>query len=412
MDKKKNLLKNDFTLIKEGSADFFIHIADIPSKSMKVFYNKKMEINRDVSCLAVNAYRRLFSQKNLVIVDSMAASGISSLRMIKECNDIQKIFINDINPVAIDLIHKNIKLNKIIGKSPEIIISQKDANLLFSEISQNTYSHIKNSQERPNVISIDPFGTPNLYVDSAFKAIQKTNGLMCITATDTAVLFGVRPQACIRKYISKPLHTEYCKEIGARILVHFIARLANINKLGIIPILTFYSNHFIRVFALTIKDKKEISKNFINYGYIVHCNNCGFRLTYQGEIIGFQIECPFCKEKGKLDYAGPLWVGKLHDDIFIKEILNLNSKFSYSNQKKLDKILTFALDEFNMPALYYNIHKLSQKLKLQKVPKMEDLLKIITKQGYRGSRTHFDFTSIKTDMKHEMLIKLILEKYN
>ena len=64
-----------------------------------------------------------------------------------------------------------------------------------------------------------------------------------------------------------------------------------------------------------------------------------------------------------------------------------------------------------MPAQYYNIHKLSQKLKLQKVPKMEDLLKIISKQGYRGSRTHFDFTSIKTDMKHEMLIKLILEKY-
>jgi len=412
MDKKKNLLKNDFTLIKEGSADFFIHIADIPSKSMNVFYNRKMEINRDVSCLAVNAYRRLFSQKNLVIVDSMAASGISSLRMIKECNDVKKIFINDINPVAIDLIHKNIKLNKIIGKSPEIIISQKDANLLFSEISQNTCSHIKNSQERPNVISIDPFGTPNLYVDSAFKAIQKTNGLMCVTATDTAVLFGVKPQACIRKYMSKPLHTEYCKEIGARILVHFIARLANINKLGIIPILTFYSNHFIRVFALTIKDKKEISKNFKNYGFIVHCNDCGYRSTSKNDVLELGHICPNCGEKEKLNYAGPLWVGNLHNNNFIQEILSLNSKFSYSNQKKLDKILTFALDEFNMPAFYYNIHKLSQKLKLQKVPKMEDIIKIISKQGYKGSRTHFDFTSIKTDMKYEMLIKLILEKYN
>jgi len=410
MDKKEIFLKNDFTLIKEGSADFYVHVADIPSKSMKVFYNKKMELNRDVSCLAVKAYSNLFNQKTLVIVDCMAASGISSIRMIKECNKIKRIFINDINPVAIDLIHKNIKLNNITGKNPEFIISQKDANLLFSEIAQNSNPRLKTSQERPNLISIDPFGTPNRYVDNAFKAIQKTNGLLCITATDTAVLFGVRPQACIRKYMSKPLHTEYCKEIGARILVHFIARLANINKLGIIPLLTFYSNHFIRVFALTVQSQKKISNYFKNYGFIIHCHNCGYR-SIENDILAIPSQCPVCGDSGKLDYAGPLWVGKLHDDIFIKEILNLNLKFSYSNQKKLDKILTFALDEINMPALYYNIHKLSQKLKLQKVPKMEDILKIITKQGYRGSRTHFDFISIKTDMGYEMLVKLILEKY-
>ena len=149
-------------------------------------------------------------------------------------------------------------MNNINSKSPEILISQKDANLLFSEIAQNTCSHLKNSHERPNIISIDPFGTPNLYVDSAFKAIQRKSGLMCITATDTAVLFGVRPQACVRKYMSNPLRIEYCKEIGARILIYFVSRIANINNLGIIPLLTFYSSHFIRIFALTMKNQKKI----------------------------------------------------------------------------------------------------------------------------------------------------------
>ena len=43
---------------------------------------------------------------------------------------------------------------------------------------------------------------------------------------------------------------------------------------------------------------------------------------------------------------------------------------------------------------------------------MEDLLKIITKQGYRGSRTHFDFTSIKSDLSLELLKELLLEKYS
>ena len=136
-------------------------------------------------------------------------------------------------------------------------MSRKDSSYLFSEITQNSYNHTDNDQKKPNIISIDPFGTPNLYLDAAFKAIQKVNGLLCITATDTAVLFGVRPLSCIRKYMSKPLHTEYCKEVVARILLYFISRIANINNMGILPLLTFYNSHFIRVFCLTVFNQRS-----------------------------------------------------------------------------------------------------------------------------------------------------------
>ena len=117
------MLKKDLTLIKEGSVDFYIYNIDqgsIPSKSMNVFYNKKMEINRDISTLAINAYSNLYNQKNLIIIDSMAASGISSIRIIRECKNIKKFFINDINPGAIRLIKKSVKLNSVYGqKQPE-----------------------------------------------------------------------------------------------------------------------------------------------------------------------------------------------------------------------------------------------------------------------------------------------------
>jgi tRNA (guanine26-N2/guanine27-N2)-dimethyltransferase len=378
---------------------------------MKVFYNPKMEINRDISCLAVNSYANLYDQKYLIIVDSMAASGISAIRMIKECDNVKRIYINDINPYAIDLIHKNIELNKLKNEKPEIIISQKDANFLLSEIEQNTCPRLNISHEKPNVISIDPFGTPNLYLDSAFKAIQRNSGLICITATDTAVLFGIRPKACIRKYMAKPLHTEYCKEIGARILVYFISRIANINKLGILPLLTFYSNHFTRVFALTIKDKREISKNFINYGFIIHCYNCESRTIIQNNILNLPHECPNCSNSEKLNYAGPLWVGKIHEPSFVEELLSLNSKFDYVNKKKIDKILTLIQNEIDMPISYLNIHKLCQKLKLSNVPRMDKILDLIKERDFKASRTHFDFTSIKTDINLELLKKLLLERY-
>ncbi|GAH06047.1 unnamed protein product, partial [marine sediment metagenome] len=52
MKKKEKLMNSNLSTIKEGNAEFYIHTTDkdsIPSKSMIVFYNQKMEINRDVS---------------------------------------------------------------------------------------------------------------------------------------------------------------------------------------------------------------------------------------------------------------------------------------------------------------------------------------------------------------------------
>ncbi len=412
MKEKEDYLEGNYNIIKEGLAKFYIYSADkesIPSKSMAVFYNKKMEINRDISNLAIIAYNKLHNRNSLVIVDSMAASGISSIRMLKECENIKKIYINDINPVAVDLIQKNIYLNELNNHLAQIEISRKDANFLFSEIDQKNFIYSKSSQNKPNIISIDPFGTPNLYVDSAFKAIQKINGLLCVTATDTPVLFGIRSKACLRKYLSKPLRTEYCKEIGARILIHFLSRIANVNKMGILPLLTFYHAHFIRVFCLTFMDKKKISKSFKNYGYVIHCNNCGYRSSFYDNILEIPRICPKCKTNKSMDYAGPLWVGEIHDVDFIDEMIALNEIFGFNNKRRINKLLNLAKEEIKMPISYYNIHKLCQKLKIRITPKFEIIKNSIRKKGYKGSRTHFSFLSIKTNMDIESIKNCLLE---
>lgn len=399
--------KKDLILMREGLTEFYIYNYDkdsIPSKSMNVFYNKKMLINRDISNLGINAFRKLYNQDTLLIVDCMAASGVGAIRILKECKYVKKIYINDINPEAVKLINKNLKLNKLDNSFVQIEVFNKDANLLFSEIASST----RETKKKPNIISIDPFGTPNFYLDSAFKTLKKVNGLMCITATDTAVLFGVRPKACIRKYLSKPLHTEYCKEIGARILIHFIFQIANINKMGIIPLLTFYSGHFIRIFCLSYKDIKKISQSLKNIGFIVHCSKCGYRKTFTNNILEVLKKCPICNSKGDLDYAGPLWIGEIHYTPFIQSILNYNQKFNYKNKNRINKILTYAIEENNMPVSFYNIHKLCQNLKLPSVPKIEDIILEIKKMGYQASRTHFDFLSIKTNLDLPKIKKALI----
>jgi len=386
---------------QEGSVKFLLHDIDndtIPSKSMNVFYNERMEINRDISILAIIAYSKIVNQESLVVVDSMAASGIGPIRLLKNANNVEKIYINDINPIAVELIKNNLELNEIEPNQAEVL--NKDANLLFSEISR--------SSALPDVISIDPFGTPNFFVDSAFKAIKKDKGLLCITATDTAVLFGVKPKACIRKYMAKPLHTDYCKEIGARILISFISRIAHINNLGIIPLLTFYSNHFIRIFAMSFRGKSKILKGLPkSYGYIIHCNNCGDRSIIIENLLKVLQKCPICLSEKHLSYSGPLWVGELHQKSYVEELDILNEKFNFKNKNRIRKVLKFALNEINMPISYYNIHKISQQLKLSSIPKLDDIIKIIEEKGYKASRTHFDFISIKTDMKIDELKKVL-----
>jgi len=407
--------KKDLIIVREGAAEIYVHSADkdsIPSKSMNVFYNKKMEINRDISNLAILAYNKLYNPDYLIIVDSMAASGISSIRMLKECGNIQKIYINDVNPLAVDLIRKNISANNLNNSQIQIIVSRKDANFLFSEIVQKSSISSEKIFNKPNVISIDPFGTPNLYLDPAFKAIQRVNSLMCVTATDTAVLFGVRPAACVRKYMSKPLHTNYCKEIGARILIYFISRMANINNMGVKPLLTFYANHFIRVFCLTFKNKKNISKSISNYGYIIHCNNCNYRFAFKNDPLKLPKKCPSCEGIDKIDYAGPLWIDDIHEEDFITELIDLNNNIEYKNKKRINKLLTLTKDEINMPVSYYNLHKLCQRLKLPYVPKIDEVLKIIKKKEYKVSRTHFDYLSIKTNMDLQSLENCLLEIKN
>ncbi len=404
-------LPSDIVKLNENSVEFYIYqkdLGNIPSKSMQVFYNKTMELNRDVTSLAINTYANFYAEDEKVsVIESMSASGIGAIRIFKECLKIKKIVINDINPLAVNLINQNIKLNNLESKE-EIIISQKDANLLFNEISQNNDRLERNEKSKIDVILIDPFGTPNKFLDSAFKAIKKKDGLLCVTATDTAVLFGTRPKSCQIKYLSKPLHTEYCKEIGARILVLHIIRLANMNNVGVYPLMTFYSNHFIRVIALTFKGKKLIKESLMNHGFIFHCFKCLYRSSVDSPI-KVPVNCPNCGEDKRIDYGGPLWLGNIHDLSFLNHIITLNQNLNLKNKKKIDKILNLEAQEINAPFTYYNIHKWGKKLNLSRIPKLENIITAIKAKGFQVSRTSFDFLSIKSNIDIQNLETLLLE---
>ena len=76
------------------------------SKQLEIFYNPVMKFNRDMSILLLNALNR----KNLQLADTLAGSGIRSIRFIKEVNKgiINSIDINDHSKESVKAIKQNL----------------------------------------------------------------------------------------------------------------------------------------------------------------------------------------------------------------------------------------------------------------------------------------------------------------
>ena len=146
--------------IREGAVRLKVHKVQVTSKDMEVFYNPVMRMNRDISVLLLGS----ISAGKLQIADPLAGTGIRSIRFLKELasSKIKKLYINDYSLDSVNLIKKNLRLNKInFNNHRKIIVSCQDANLFLLNSTGFDY------------IDIDPFGTPNPYLDAACKRISR-----------------------------------------------------------------------------------------------------------------------------------------------------------------------------------------------------------------------------------------------
>ena len=226
-------------LIQEGKATVYVHTGKI-SKKLPVFYNPVMKHNRDIAILVLNALNR----KNMQIALPLAASGVRGVRFGKELRKgiIEKIYINDYSPEAAKLIRKNLALNKVKAE-----VSQEDATLFLLKSAGFDY------------IDIDPFGTPNPFLDAAVKRISRT-GVLAVTATDTSSLAGTYEKVCMRKYWAKPLHNELMHEAGIRVLIRKVQMIGSQYEKALVPVFSYFKDHYYRVFFACEKGKKNVDE--------------------------------------------------------------------------------------------------------------------------------------------------------
>ncbi|HIH42456.1 TPA: hypothetical protein HA246_02310 [Candidatus Woesearchaeota archaeon] len=359
----------NFDLINEGKAKVKVAIGKI-SKELPVFYNPVMSLNRTISVLLLNS----MSNTNIQIADPLAASGVRSIRFLKELNKnkISSLYINDYSKDAITSIKENLKLNKIkFNKSTnnnkkdnsknKIKLYNKDANIFLLESFGFDY------------IEIDPFGTPNPFLDAAIKRLAR-DGILAVTATDTAPLSGTFPSTCMRKYWALPQRNETMHENGLRILIRKIQLVASQYDKALTPIYSYSTEHYMRIFLRCEKGKKKVDK--------------------------------ILKQHGNYNNADPLWLGQLWDPAIAQKIASSAKKLSYiSVQDK--KFLNIIAQESKIHIVgFYNLPKICKKNKLT-IIKQDELIKKIKAAGYQVALTHFANNSLRSDITKEELIKIL-----
>ena len=335
-------------LIQEGKAKVYVHTGKI-SKKLPVFYNPVMKHNRDIAILVLNALNR----KNMQIALPLAASGVRGVRFGKELRKgiVEKIYINDHSPEAAKLIRKNLALNKVKAE-----VSQEDATLFLLKSAGFDY------------IDIDPFGTPNPFLDAAVKRISRT-GVLAVTATDTSSLAGTYEKVCMRKYWARPLHNELMHEAGIRILIRKVQMIGSQYEKALVPVFSYFKDHYYRVFFACEKGKKKVDEIIKQWGYFQN--------------------------------AGPMWLGKLWDERLVKKI-NIAVR-----DKELKKFIETIKKEAMIDAVgFYDLHTICGKRKIT-VPRTEEIIEKIRKKGYQAAQTHFCGWGIRSTIPLNEILKII-----
>jgi len=322
---------------QEGKAVFRANLSGKdkgPGKAKGVFYNPAMRLSRDLH--VAFAKKMDFSG---ILLDGLAASGIRGIRLAIEAD--YNVEFCDTSILATETIASNLELNGIKGEIHNLPVEE----LLL--------------KKKYDGIDIDPFGTPVPYIEAALKGLNN-NGILGISATDTAVLCGAKPPICLKRYGAMSMKRVAAKEIGIRILLAKIHKVASSMGKGIEPLMCYSEGHHLRAFV-KVSTQNDISLKWI---------------SPQMEVVDEPVE----------GAAGPLWTEKIIQSHMVPE----------DCEGILGRFFDILREEADGPPGLYDINDLARETGVGQTPRRVKIVKAIQNLGYFASSSVFSPLGVKT----------------
>ena len=326
-----------------------------PSKG-KVFYNPDMKLNRDLTV----SLSRVVKPKDFL--DALSGSGAKGIRVMNESG--VPVVFNDVNPLAVKLIKKNLELNGLKAD-----VHNMDANILMRT-------------SRYSFVDVDPFGSPARFVDSAACSVKDYLG---ITATDTAALTGTYPRSGLRKYGVLVSRTSFMHELGIRALIGFVVREFSKYALAVKPILSHSTLHYYRVVFSVSKGKMKATNAMRSLKWVVYDRKSDDR-WYSN------VQDP------RHENYGPVWSREIFDSGVLSRMKPVSSES--------EKFLYLANQESDITMPYIDTHVLAKKYGINPLG-IEKIIEALSSQGFTASRTHFCPYCIKSDAQPSEIASIL-----
>ncbi len=333
------------------------------------FYNPAMRRNRDLTLLLVRHMARERGRE-LDIADALCGAGARSLRFANEVDAPLVVHANDGDPAAIEAMLASRARN---GIAPERLKAKLG----------NAFTFL--SDQRFDLVDIDPFGSPAPFLDAAVRATRH-NGYVCLTATDTAALCGTYPRVCRRRYAAwHGMHqTPWGAEAGLRILAGAAVMAAGRLDRAATPVWSVFGGHWMRVVLRVTDGRGDADRALRTLGYA--------DATDPLDLPSFVRTPP-----AEGAWAGPLWTGAMHDATVLT---GMQAALDDCIDDRSVSLLDALLAEAEAPAWWIE-PKLLRRLAGGDAPRRDKFMATLEDAGFMATRTHMDPVGIRTnaDMK-------------
>ncbi len=351
------------------------------ARADEVFYNPAMALGRDIAVCLVRSYFGNGRERRRG-VDATAGSGIRGLRLARETG--LRMVINDANPVAVDLIRRN--LARYPELADRIEVTQERAQRL---LHRGVFDYI----------DIDPYGTPAPFLDAAAQAVRD-RGLLAITATDTAVLCGAMPAPAFRRYGGRPLRCTPMHEVALRLLVAWAVRGAAVHEVAATPVFCHATDHYFRAY-FAVRRGSDRSTGLLGHLRFLYWDREAGHGTLStdppADLLSPDRRHPGRRDRaeagGRAEWAGPIWGGPLWD----KDVLaRLAVDPPLAHGAELGRLLEVIRGEAALPPLFYDYHVRCRRLRASPAP-MAALFAGLRERGFLAARTHFSPLGFRSD---------------
>lgn len=344
-------------------------VTAVPPPTSPVFFNPAASLNRDVTvAMTAAAGGRSFC-------DSMAGVGARGVRVANEVKAVGEVTMVDFNGDALRLARRSASLNGVRGKCS------------FSNSETSSYLYSRFGRDRRfDCVDVDPFGSPIRQMQGALSATA-AGGVLSMTATDTAVLCGVHPSTCARRYGSSPVNNHFHHETGIRILLAALARNGAAIDIGFDPLAAHSTMHYIRVYVRVNPGASAAESTLKGLGQVSWCPACG-------DVRGPHDASGTCRVCGRrVKVAGPLWTGAVVHEPTVDAA---REAALGGGLAQAAEVLGGLVGVNGFPPWSFDIDRVCSELRAPTVSELA-VYRELTEAGHRAMRTPFEKTGLKTD---------------